>query len=616
MSMIRDGLDEVWLFFKNIGHIFRLLFSLLESNPKSIIVFLAKLIRRVNETLAVFFANYRLNREDLIKNHDYFSTELKKLHTRTHGLHRILNAKPEYYSVGFSILLFVDNESEGFALEGLSFFSELTGDNNEVVVGCSDTRTLWSQIQGAAAGNPKIKLIKLDGIESSVTVYKKLAESAKFDFVVMARMQDWPRPDLLYRLQTSLELVKNPKRFVLTCAEVAFTSHTQVYDVSRFTTFRAENLPFYFMKSSCHMLCLSKSALMEIADFDQAQSLFEVALSASRSGFELYTLPFELYHYRISAQDSDDNLRATLERYHKKVELPLSLNQNLPSNPIYFPFHPPVSPSSKIHVIVLYKDNRDITIQCAQYLQKQTHKNLNITFVDNNSSDLSIAKTIEEMGYETLRVEEPFNYSRLNNLGVQRSKFKNSDSYLFLNNDVFLEPNAIEELNRWIQLPNVGVVGSLLTFEDGTIQHAGLFVDKVMNIYIPWEHQDIGLNLSSAKTGRALRTVEAVTGACLLMKRNVFESIGGWDEVFYPISFSDTDLCRRVRRLGYQIIYTPDSRGVHLESKTRGYSLIEDYECSSWLFWTTEQKNAKNQSFMGHHFLDIPELFKPELQSK
>lgn len=616
MSMIRDGLDEIWLFVKNVGHIFRLVFSLLVNNPKSVFIFTAKLIRRINETLAVFFANYRLNREDLIKNHDYFGSELKKLHTRTNGLHKILNAKSDYAGTGFSILLVVNDESESFAVEGLGFYSGLTGDNHEVIVGCSKQRSIWSQLEAAAKVSAKIKLVELDNQVLVVPAFKLLSNEAKYEFLVLGRIQDWPRPDLLYRLQTSLDLVKKPNRFVLTCAEVAFTSHTQVYDVSRFTTFRAEQLPYYFLKSSCHMICMAKSTLKDIVDADQSKTIFQLALNASRSDFELYTLPFELYHYRVSSQDSDQALLDTLQDYHQKMRLPLKLNSESPGNPMYFPFQPSKNLSDTIHVIVLYKDNRDITLQCAEHLKKQTYKNLVITFVDNNSTDLSIAKSIEGMGYETIRVEEPFNYSRLNNLGVSRSKYKNSNSYLFLNNDVFLEANAIEELNRWIALPNIGVVGGLLTFEDGTIQHAGLFVDKVMNIYIPWEHQDIGLNLNSAKTGRALRTVEAVTGACLLMKRDVFEAINGWDEVHYPISFSDTDLCRRVRRLGYKVMYTPDSRGVHLESKTRGYSLIEDYECSSWLFWTTEQKDSKNKSFMGHHFLDIPELFKTESHPK
>lgn len=616
MNMIQDGFAELWLFIKNMGHVFRLIFSLLGHNPKSIFKFFAKLVRRINETLAVFFANYRLNREDVIKNHDYFNTELKKLYIRTNGLHRILNTKIEFEHVGFSILLIVDSESERYALEGLDFFSHLTGENHEVIVGCSERRNVWTELKLAASKSEKIKLLPLTQDEASLGAFKQMVSYAKYEFVVLGRLQDWPRPDLLYRLQTSLELVKDPKRFILTCAEVAYTSHTQVYDVSRFTTFRAESLPYYFMKSSCHMLCMAKSGMDEIIEFDQCTTLFQLALNASRSNFELYTLPFELYHYRISSQDADEVVLATLQEYHRNMGIPLVLNSQAEVNPIYFPFRPNVTVNNRVHVVVLYKDNKDITIQCADFLKSQTYKNLAITFVDNNSSDLSIAKKIEEYGYETIRVDEPFNYSRLNNLGVSKSKHKNADSYLFLNNDVFLEPNAIEEMVRWISMPSVGVVGSLLTFEDGTIQHAGLFVDKVMNIYIPWEHQDIGLSLKSAKTGRALRSVEAVTGACLLMKRDVFEAIGGWDEIFYPISFSDTDLCRRVRRLGYKIIFTPDSKGVHLESKTRGYSLIEDYECSSWLFWMTEQKAARNSSFMGHHFLDIPELYRNELQTK
>jgi GT2 family glycosyltransferase len=602
MNVVKEGICEFFLFLKNLIRILHISIFLIINNPKDWVKFFARLVRRLNEALAQFFVSYRVDGEDAVKTHDYFKSELIKLKRRTYGLHQILELRSDAKIIGFSILMNVDEEAEVFALEGLGFFASLTGKNQEVLIGCSHHRSVYSQLEQEVKKYAHVKLVDLN--LKLVNSYEELSKQAKYSHLVLARLQDWPRPDLLYRLHSSLLLSVNPMGQILTVSEVGFYDHSNIDDLSRVSNFQASQLPYFFMKGTCHLLCLSKSNFSKVSG-QGAESVFQMALEAHRLSLDLYTLPFELYQYRISSSDKDETKIKALSKFHSQSHLPLEWKSGEPTNSIYFPFKVNINSTPKLHIIVLYKDNADVTKKCAQHLLSQTYRSAHITFVDNQSTDSTIETYLLKLGIEVIRIDEPFNYSRLNNLGVELSTYKDGDAYLFLNNDVYLETNAVAEMIQWIEMPKVGVVGSLLNFEDGTIQHAGICIDKVKDNCVYWEHQDLGRTLDSAKRGRALRLVEAVTGACLLIRKDIFHEVEGWDEVNYPIAFSDTDLCRRVRKTGHMILYTPDSRGVHLESKTRGYSIIEDYECSSWLFWSTDGIGHKNERFIGHNYLDI-----------
>ena len=606
MNVVKDGLGEAILFLKNLFRLLRIAFTLVLNNPKDCVKFFARLVRRINEALAQFFIAYRVSGTDAIKSHDYFSSELNKLTRRAQGLHQILESRSEAQAIGFSILVNVDDHSEPFVLEGLSHFMSMTGKNHEVLIGCAPKRSAYAGLKQTIVNHSNVKIVELN--LPLVSAYSELAKQAQFSHLILARLQDWPRPDLLYRLHSTLLLTEKPLELILTVSEVGFYDPSNIDDLSRVFSFQASQLPYFFMKGTCHLLCLTKENFSKISNNDVG-SVFQMALAAHRLGLNIYTLPFELYQYRISASESEDQKIKALSKYHSQANLPLEWQSKAPLNSIYFPFKVIKSQTTKVHVIVLYKDNAEVTKKCAKHLKTQSFKSEHITFVDNQSIDLSIAAELLKMGIEVIRVDEPFNYSRLNNLAIERSIYKGADAYLFLNNDVYLEPNATEEMVSWICMPKIGIVGSLLKFEDGTIQHAGIYIDKVKDNCVYWEHQDLGRTLDSAKRGRALRLVEAVTGACLLIRRDVFEEINGWDEVNYPISFSDTDLCRRVRKIGKKILFTPDSLGIHLESKTRGYSMIEDYECSSWLFWSTDSSKYKNERFIDHTFLDISDHY-------
>ncbi len=129
----------------------------------------------------------------------------------------------------------------------------------------------------------------------------------------------------------------------------------------------------------------------------------------------------------------------------------------------------------------------------------------------------------------------------------------------------------LTEMVRLAARPDVGVVGAKLYFPDGTVQHAGVVVGmqgSARHSFEGLERDDPG------HFGRAILTqdVSAVTAACMLVRREAFERVRGFDEVAFPVNFSDTDLCLRIGELGYRVVFTPHAELIHHESATRGRS--------------------------------------------
>ncbi|WP_299564157.1 glycosyltransferase family 2 protein [Enterovirga sp.] len=191
--------------------------------------------------------------------------------------------------------------------------------------------------------------------------------------------------------------------------------------------------------------------------------------------------------------------------------------------------------------------------------------------VDNGSREPETARLFaryaDDPRVRILPAPGPFNFSDLSNQGAAAAS---GSVLLFLNNDVeVIEPDWLAELVRQALEPETGAVGAKLLYPDGTIQHAGI----VLGIGGVAGHADLGLPESDGGYFARLllaQEVSAVTGACLAMRREVFAEVGGFDAEHLKIAFNDIDLCLRVREAGYRIVWTPFSRLIHHESKSRG----------------------------------------------
>ncbi len=162
-----------------------------------------------------------------------------------------------------------------------------------------------------------------------------------------------------------------------------------------------------------------------------------------------------------------------------------------------------------------------------------------------------------------------FNYSRINNFGASKAHGR---FLLFLNNDtVILKPSSIWYLASHAERQDVGAVGALLIYPDHTVQHAGVILGYGGIAGHAYQGEELGElpgeypELLFEHT----RNVSAVTGACMLMRREVYEQAGGFDEEL-AVTFNDVDLCLRLRKEGYRILICPNAELIHNESASRG----------------------------------------------
>ncbi|MFH1446022.1 MAG: glycosyltransferase family 2 protein, partial [Chloroflexota bacterium] len=198
-----------------------------------------------------------------------------------------------------------------------------------------------------------------------------------------------------------------------------------------------------------------------------------------------------------------------------------------------------------------------------------SYPNYEIILVDNASDEPEIARLYkrleEKTGIRILHEQGAFNYSRSNNIGAAEAK---GEILLFLNNDVEIQSEAwLTELVMWAERPEVGVVGARLMYPNGRIQHAGVvlgLVGSAGHVFIG-EPPEICGPFGSPYW---YRNYLAVTGACMVLRREVFDAVGGFDEA-YQLTFSDISLCLKVIEKGYQVIYNPFACLIHHEGGTR-----------------------------------------------
>ncbi len=234
----------------------------------------------------------------------------------------------------------------------------------------------------------------------------------------------------------------------------------------------------------------------------------------------------------------------------------------------------------KVTVVIPFKDEIETTRNCIETLLETTdYTNFDIVLVDNWSTTLEAqdfrAEIADMPRVRILPVEEEFNYSRLNNLAVANSS---SDLVLFMNNDVFVtEPGWLGRMIGEFTDGQVGAVGAKLVYPVGSVQHAGV----VVGIHGAAAHVHAGIGAEDyGYIGRARLSQEftACTAALLLVRRSVFDEVGGFDERQLRVAYNDVDFCLKIRDAGYKIIWNAETVAEHHESLSRGSDMRPEQE--------------------------------------
>lgn len=291
-------------------------------------------------------------------------------------------------------------------------------------------------------------------------------------------------------------------------------------------------------------------------------------------------IPRVLYHFRrygesdlidpCAESDAFDAKERALSEYFKD-QPGVSVSRGKLTG-TYRVRYPVPTPSPKISVIIPTRDGGPLLKKCILSMFDGTdYENMEIVVVDNQSKDRETIDFLQSLSLKdnvtVLRYDFPFNYSSINNFAERHTS---GDVLCFLNDDVeAIEPDWLMEMVSHALRQDIGAVGAKLLYADGFVQHAGVvmgiggFASHAHRLY-PSTHPGY--------SGRAavVQNFSAVTGACLVMRREVFRAVGGFDEENLPVAFNDVDLCLRVREAGYRIVWTPYAVLHHFESYSRG----------------------------------------------
>ncbi len=320
-------------------------------------------------------------------------------------------------------------------------------------------------------------------------------------------------------------------------------------------------------------------------------------------------IPSVLYHRQVPPIMDAGDTRQAIEAYAaaaRRVAAEAAFQQTgmaaevLPSPIAEFVNHvrrPLPSPAPRVSVLVPTRDRANLVRTCLDGLLRKTdYPDFEVLILDNDSVEPATLSLFAELAVDprvsVLRVPGPFNFSAINNVGVQAST---GEVLLFLNNDIeILDGGWLREMVGEAMRPDIGCVGAKLLYGDGTVQHAGVMLQSgplAMHVCRTDGATDTGLDGRLAGT----RDYLAVTGACLAVRRAVFEQVGGFDGEHLPVAYNDIDLCLKVNDAGYRNICTPFASLLHLESASRGHDHVSEEK---------RQRAAREQAHASTKWID------------
>lgn len=421
------------------------------------------------------------------------------------------------------------------------------------------------------------KLEKNEGIAGNTNVAFSMATG---DFVVLSDHDDILERDALF------EIVKlyneNPK------LEIIYTDEDLTEETGkRFSSPRFKpdfNLDFLqSINYICHIFAVKKAIMDQVGGFrteyDGAQD-WDLILRCCELSEHIGHVPKILYHWRAHQQSTAGNIdskqyaidagKKAVEDHFKRI----GVKAELAYTGIFVAFRPKLFPDGepKISIIIANKDQKETLQTCVDSIrEKSTYPNYEIIIVENNSTTDEIFEYYKELEQDSrikvVTYEGGFNYSRINNLGAREA----SGEYLILlNNDTeVISPDWMERMVGYCQRESTGIVGAKLYYPDDTVQHCGVvvgmggFAGHVLMLSSPSDDGYFGRL-------KVVQDISAVTAACLMIKKTVFDEVGGLDEDFI-VALNDVDLCLKVRKAGKLIVLDPGIELYHYESKSRGF---------------------------------------------
>lgn len=489
------------------------------------------------------------------------------------------------YMPKFSIIVPLFHTKANFLRDMIRSVIRQSYSNWELVLvnASPEDKRLSRDIKSWATIEKRIKVVTLDknlGIADNTNAGLKAASG---DFVAFLDHDDFISEDALYWYVKALN--KDSSINILYSDEDKTDEFATHYLYPHFKSDYNPDL-LHCNNYMCHFLAVRKSLADFVGGFDSkydgAQD-YDFVLKLTEHTDKVYHCPRVLYHWRCTSQSTAeaqgnkpyfvqagaDALNAHYARLGWKARAEVGKIDGWYTTRYEITQHPFVS------VIIPNKDHiEDLDVCLQSFFDRATYDNYEFIVVENNSTKTETFAYYNKIQKEHDNVkvvywDSIFNYSAINNFGA---KYAKGEYIMLLNNDVeLISPDIFESMLSYCMRPEVGIVGVKLLYNDHTVQHAGVLVGAggLADHVFKGLHED-----APGYMGRAVSTqdVSAVTAACLMVKRSVFDEVGGLEESF-QVAFNDVDFCLKVRKAGYLIVYDADVRLFHYESKSRG---VED----------------------------------------
>ncbi len=348
----------------------------------------------------------------------------------------------------------------------------------------------------------------------------------------------------------------------------------------------------------CHLTVIRRALFERLGGFregfDGAQD-HDLLLRAVERARRVEHVPRVLYHWRktpgstaasVGAKGGPwrESARAALRETVRRRGWRARVENGLAPGTYRVRFE--VDPGAPVAIVIPTRDRADLLERCIDGIRRRTrHAAYEILVVSNRSVEERTRSWLDRAeargALRWFAHDAPFNFAALNNLAARRCE---APFLLFMNNDLeVLDEGWLESLLEHAQREEIGAVGGKLCYPDGRVQHAGI----ALGLLGVAGHPHRGINGDAAgyfAQAAVVRDVSAVTGACLMTRRDVFERVGGFSEEL-AVAFNDVDYCLKVGAAGYRVIYTPYARLTHHESATRPRDDLSDARFRSEVAW-------------------------------
>jgi len=478
------------------------------------------------------------------------------------------------YSPTISVIMEVDNPKISNLEEAIKSLKLQYYDNWQLFICVNGSQeNSVREILDNESEEDRVHIIYQDSKSETASVYNKILPFAKEEFVLLLNQNDALTKNALIEVVKLLNRNKD--------LDYIYSDEDKINQDGEHVEpfFKPDWSPDLLLSTNYARNCsvFRKSSMEKVGPFRENIGKFmdyEFILRFTEKTDKIAHIPAVLYHSRMENSSNSKGLKKNNKESNTGIKIinealkrrgldAECLSGNLPGT---FRVKYSIKENPLVSILIPTINLKNLEKCVKSILEKSTYQNFEIIVIDGSKSEI-ISKFTDQYQKVT-RHPSPiltFNFSKINNFAVSKS---NGEYVVFLNDDTeIIEPSWLEELLGPLQRKDVGIVGAKLLYPDDRVQHGGTvigmqgFAGNYGGMYKDDPHY-FGMHMM-------IRNVSAVTAACMCMKKELFDSIGGYDEELAN-SWQDVDLCLHVRKLGKQIVYNPFSLIYHYEGATRG----------------------------------------------